>query len=307
MFGNLTIGLKAWLFSNVATALIKAPAISLTSREVAEPELVHVPTRHGPVKCFIWRPAEGAPLASGRKSPVHINIHGGAFLVGAPQQDDHLIKAIAGEVGAVVVNVDYSRAPKVRFPHAHEECFDVLQWVAASGDEQRWDSERISISGTSAGGNLALGVLEQARANGGPHVRTGVLFVPAVDVTPAPESYVSDIPKPFVGPGMARLLQPYFPDAARRSEILASPGLGGEELASLPPLLVFGAEHDTLRPHIERFVDKIRRFGNQVDYVCVPGADHDFEVNADIAPKVLPDVARRMTAHLIAGLSTRSA
>jgi acetyl esterase len=302
MFKDVGTGIKAWLFSNFATALIKAPSLSFTSRVVSEPKIMDVPTRHGRIKCFIWRPAEGAPLAAGRKSPVHINIHGGAFLIGAPHQDDHLVKAIAGEVGAVVVNVDYSRAPKVRFPHAHEECFDVLQWVAASGDEQGWDSERISISGTSAGGNLALGVLEQARANGGPHVRTGVLFVPAVDVTPAPESYVSDIPKPFVGPGMARLLQSYFPDAARRSEILASPGLGGEELASLPPLLVFGAEHDTLRPHIERFVDKIRRFGNQVDYVCVPGADHDFEVNADIAPKVLPDVVKKMTAHLIAAL-----
>jgi len=302
LFENVGIGIKAWLFSNVATHLIKAPDLSFTSRTIGEPEVILASTRHGPVRCYIWRPAADAPLASGRKSPVHINIHGGAFLIGAPQQDDHLVKAIAGEVGAVVVNVDYSRAPKVRFPHAHEECFDVLQWVAASGDEQGWDSKRISISGTSAGGNLALGVLEQARANGGPHVRTGVLFVPAVDVTPAPESYVSDIPKPFVGPGMARLLQSYFPDASRRTETLASPGLAGAELASLPPLLIFGAEHDSLRPHIERFVAKIRGFGNQVDHVCVPGADHDFEVNTEVAPRVLPNVVKKMTAHLIAAL-----
>ncbi|HEY8576826.1 MAG TPA: alpha/beta hydrolase [Devosia sp.] len=302
MFEDLVIGIKAWLFSNVATALIKAPELSFTSRTVGRPEAVDVPTRHGRIKCFIWRPAEGAPLAAGRKSPVHINIHGGAFLIGAPHQDDHLVKAIAGEVGAVVVNVDYSRAPKVHYPHAHEECFDVLRWVAASGAEQGWDSGRITISGTSAGGNLALGVLEQAREKGGPHVHTGVLFVPAVDVTPAPESYVSDIPKPFVGPGMARLLQSYFPDAARRTETLASPGLAGEELASLPPLLIFGAEHDSLRPHIERFVAKIKGLGNQVDYVCVPGADHDFEVNTEVAPKVLPDVVKKTTAHLIAAL-----
>ena len=302
MFKDIALGIKAWLFSNLGTALIKAPALSFTSRIVGEPEIVEVPTRHGRVKCFVWRPAGGAPLASGPTPPVHINIHGGAFLVGAPHQDDHLVKAIAGEVGAVVVNVDYSRAPKVRFQHAHEECFDVLQWVAASGDEQGWDSERISISGTSAGGNLALGVLEQARVNGGPYVRTGVLFVPAVDVTPPPESYVSDIPKPFVGPGMARLLQSYFPDALRRTETLASPGLAGAELALLPPLLIFGAEHDSLRPHIEGFVAKIKALGNQVDYVCVPGADHDFEVNTQVAPKVLPDVVKKMTAHLLAGL-----
>ena len=93
------------------------------------------------------------------------------------------MRLIAGEVGAVVVNVDYSRAPKVRFPHAHEECFDVLRWVAASGADMGWDGGCISISGGSAGGNLALGALEQAHRAGGAPARAAVLVVPAVDVS----------------------------------------------------------------------------------------------------------------------------
>ena len=300
MSGDIGTRVKAWFMSSVATHLVKAPNISLTSRAVAEPEMIRVPTRHGPVRCFVTRPPVDAPLASGQHSPVHVNIHGGGFLIGAPHQDDHLVKAIAGEVGAVVVNVDYSRAPKVRFPHADEECFDVLQWVAASGAAQGWNGDAITISGTSAGGNLALATLELARRNGGPRVQAGVLFVPAVDITAPPESYVSDIPKPFIGPAMMRLVQQtYFADERVRSDPLASPALAGEELSALPPLLIFGAEHDSLRPQIERFVEKARSYGASVDYRCVSGADHDFEVNKKIATKVLPDVARAMCSFLI--------
>ena len=296
----VTMRLKAWFMSSVVTRLVKAPSLTLTTRSVGQPETVYVPTRHGRVRCFITRPPDDAPLASGPSTPVHINIHGGAFLIGAPHQDEHLVKAIAGEVGAYVVNVDYSRAPKVRYPQAHEECFDVLRWVADTGPERGWDGRSISISGTSAGGNLALATLEQARRAGGPNVLAGVLFVPAVDVTVPPEDYVSDIPKPFVGPGMVRLMQEaYFPEEYRRSEVLASPALADEELASLPPLLVFAAEHDTIRPQIERFVQRCKARGIHVDYGCIQGADHDFQVNEKVAARVLPDVAKKMTTHLI--------
>ena len=302
MIEALRIRLQAWFLSCIATRLIKAPAVSLTGRAVGDAQIVNVPTRHGPVRCYITRPAIDAPLASGPNSPVHINIHGGAFLIGAPRQDDHLVKAIAGEVGAVVVNIDYSRAPKVRYPHAEEECFDVLLWVASSGADQGWNSKRISISGTSAGGNLALAALELARRNGGPTVRAGVLLVPVVDLTLPPESYVSDIPMPFVSPAMIRLVEEtYFPDASRRSETLASPALADKELSQLPPLLIFSAQHDSIRPQIERFVGKLEGMGINVDYVCIEGVDHDFEVNQDAA-RVLPDVVKSMSAHLRAHL-----
>ncbi|HEX2578604.1 MAG TPA: alpha/beta hydrolase fold domain-containing protein, partial [Aquihabitans sp.] len=111
---------QARLLSSVATRLIKAPEVVLTRREVGAPATVLVPTRHGDVRCSVTRAAVDAPLARDTaRPPVHINIHGGAFLVGAPQQDEHLVRAIAGEVGATVVNIDYSASPRTRYPRAH--------------------------------------------------------------------------------------------------------------------------------------------------------------------------------------------
>ena len=272
----------ARLLSAAATRFVKAPSVSLTERSVGSPELVMVPTRHGPVRCYVTRPAPGAPLSSdGRVPPVHLNFHGGAFIVGAPHQDEHLVRGLAGEAGVVVVNVDYSAGTSVRYPQAHEECFDVLQWVRSAGPERGWDPDRVTLSGTSAGANLTLGVLELARRAGVPSVAAAALIVPPVDQTMPPEAYVAppgSADKPFVNPRLARVLHNhYFADEQTRADPLASPGLADlEQLAALPPLLVFAAEKDSLRPAIERYVERLRAAGTDVEYRCMPGVDHGY-------------------------------
>ncbi len=305
---KVTDALQARLLSTVATRLVRAPSISLTSRDVAAPETVMVPTRHGDVRCFVTRAAADAPLAAGSTvPPVHVHVHGGAFLVGAPRQDDHLVRGIAGEVGATVVNVDYSTAPKARYPRAHEECHDVLSWVTRSGAAMGWDSSRVSISGISAGGNLALGAQELARREGGPVLRACVLVVPSVDQTIPPEQYTSPLPpsagtahKPFVTPRMVDLVQRnYFSDVARRAEPLASPVLGDEEISALPPLLVVTAEQDTIRPQVERFVDEARARGVTLTHHCARGVDHGFPQSSKKQDRdAIRELAELVRAHL---------
>ena len=307
------IQLQARFLSSFVTRVIKAPSLALTTRKVPEPQLVDVPTRHGPVRCYITRGATDAPLAQHTEAPpVHINIHGGAFLIGAPRQDDHLVRAVAGEVGATVVNVDYSTAPRARYPQAHEECFDVLDWVRVSGASMGWDDQRVSISGSSAGANLALGALELARQAGHPAVRTCVLVVPTLDQTIPPEAYTSPLAqttpradRPFVSPRLIRVIQEtYFADASRRAEPLASPALGEDEVAALPPLLVMAAEQDSLRPQIERFVEKARAKAVPVTYRCFPGVDHDFPVQPDKdGEHALRELAEMMCEHLVRHLT----
>ena len=305
--------LQARLLSTVVTRVIKAPPVRLTDREVAEPELVLVPTRHGSVRCYITRAAPDAPLAqSAAAPPVYINIHGGAFLIGAPHQDDHLVRSIAGEVGATVVNIDYSTAPKASYPQAHEECYDVLQWVQNSGETNGWDSKRIAVGGGSAGGNLALGTIELNRQAGGPSLRAAILVVPTVDQTIPAANYTSPLgrppgrgEKPFVNPRLVRAMSAtYFRDTSRRAEGLASPALLEDELVALPPLLVLSAERDSLRPQIERFVEKARGKGASVTYHCFIGVDHGFPVMPKGPGKeALRELSQRMKDHLLEHLA----
>ena len=304
---SLTDSLFARFLSTVATRLVKPTPVSLTSRAVAAPETISIPTRHGNIRAFVTRPADEAPMAADLDAPpVHLHFHGGAFLVGAPRQDEHLVRVIAGEVGATVVNVDYTTAYGTRFPRAHEESYDVLQWVRASGQAMGWDSERISVSGVSAGGNLALGVLEQARRAGDPPLRAAALIVPFVEAAAPPEQYSSPLPAgsgapaPFVSARLVRVSQSaYFADTSRRTDPLASPLRNEVGMAALPPTLVVAAEQDSVRPFDERFVEQARAAGAPVTYRCIAGVDHGFPQSSkpEHAP-ALRELAEALRAHL---------
>ena len=301
---SLTDALFARFLSTVATRLVKPTAVSLTDRSVAGAETVTIPTRHGSVRAYVTRPAPDAPLAVGPGAPpVHLHFHGGAFLVGAPRQDEHLTRFIAGEVGAVV-NVDYTTAYGTCFPQAHEESYDVLLWVREAAAAQGWDAERVSVSGVSAGGNLALGVLEQARRAGDPPLRAAALIVAFVDAAAGPEEYRSPMPAgsgalaPFVSARLVRVSRSaYFADTARRTDPLPSPVRNDAGLGGLPPTLVVAAEHDSVRVFDERFVEKARAAGADVTYVCVSGVDHGFPQSA----KAQDAAAVRQLAELLRG------
>lgn len=77
------------------------------------------------------------------------------------------------------------------------------------------------------------------------------------------------------------MLAAYFPHEVTRSDYMASPLLGNsEQLGSLPPLLVVSAEYDTLRPGIEKFVERLKGEGVQVTYKEFAAQDHDFPLKA---------------------------
>jgi acetyl esterase len=170
-----------------------------------------------------------------------------------------------------------------------------------------WDGARVSIGGTSAGGNLALGALELARRAGDPPLRAAVLLVPSVDQTLPPEQYTSPLPgtgsrvhRPFVSPRLVRLVQDhYFADAARRTEPLASPVLGDEEISALPPLLVISAEQDAMRPQIERFVAEARDRGVTLTHHCARGVDHGFPQSSKQSDRAaVRELAELVRVHL---------
>jgi acetyl esterase/lipase len=83
-----------------------------------------IPTRHGDTSAAIYHPAE----QTGRRPAVYLNVHGGGFVIGHPEQDDPWCRYLAAHADVVVVNTDYVLAPHRRFPSPAEQIYDVLQW-----------------------------------------------------------------------------------------------------------------------------------------------------------------------------------
>jgi acetyl esterase len=206
---------------------------------------------------------------------VHIQIHGGGFYGRYPEQDEHIAGYIASDVGAVVVSVDYDVAPQVQFPVAEEECYDVAAWVHQTGAVNGWDSGRISVGGSSAGGKLAINVCQLAHANETPRLRALVTAYAVADVTRTDRTSAKRNAK--ISSRIQRLVNDtYFVDAARHFDPIASP-LHDENLArALPPTLIMTGEYDTLAPEMDQIADMLQAAGVAVVHRRFAKTDHGF-------------------------------
>jgi len=103
---------------------------------------------------LLYSPTAGdvaAQLAAGRKPPAHLITHGGGYIIRVPEQADNVARYLASEVGCYVVIPGYDTAPKVRFPVAEQQTYDVFRWMRAHGGDHGWDTGRMTVGGPSAG------------------------------------------------------------------------------------------------------------------------------------------------------------
>ena len=141
------------------------------------PEGVRVETREIP------GPEEGRtltlriirPAALPARSPMILDIHGGAWVGGAAAIDDFRCALLAEAVPCIVVSVEYRLAPQHPFPAALMDCNAAFLWMRAHAEELDGDPDRIGLHGTSAGANLVAGLSLYLRDNGGPKIALAAL------------------------------------------------------------------------------------------------------------------------------------
>ncbi len=268
-------------------------ALQLAAREVGEPRTWRVPTRHGMVPCEVYRPP-----GADEPVPVLVHAHGGAFIMRHARMDDFWCRFVAAEVGVAVVNVDYSAAPRRRYPVAHEQVHDVVAHVESDGHRVGLDGRRLGVSGFSAGGNLVASACLRARDEGTFAARAQLLAVPSLDVSTADKPSLS--PRPMISARTIQLARAaYFRDARRRSEPYASPLLAGE-VSGLPPTMLLTAELDALRAEGDAYARRLAAADVSVEHVVVPRRDHYFLDGAD--PHGAATLLRRMAGFVAAQL-----
>lgn len=104
----------------------------------------------------IRRKSQGARRWGGY--PCVINFHGGGFTLGTATDDARWHGTVVDEVHAVVVSVEYRKAPEHPFPTPVEDGVDAVLWVHEHADELGIDKTKIALSGFSSGGNMCITV-----------------------------------------------------------------------------------------------------------------------------------------------------
>ncbi|MDQ1129629.1 alpha/beta hydrolase fold domain-containing protein [Microbacterium sp. SORGH_AS_0888] len=231
--------------------------------------------------------------------PVHVNFHGGGYIIGQLHGDDALCRCIAQEAGVDVVDVDYAVAPQHPFPVPAAQAYDIVRWVVANASAHGWDASRLTIGGQSAGGALAAAAARQALDAGRPDIRLQVLHYPPLDLTiPAARKH-SPRDKPMLRPWMGEVFDSaYVPDRTRRADPLVSPAAVGEtaDIAGIAPAVMITGTDDILHDEDVRYAERLRAGGRLVELIEVPGADHAYDGDDALAREIYPRIAAHIRA-----------
>ena len=148
------------------------PAASVEKEEVYLPGIAGDPE----VRALLYRPKEVAG-----KVPGILHIHGGGWIAGSADLMASFCADLSSRHGAIVLSVDYRRAPETVFPGPHNDCYAALTWLHGEADKLGIDQARIGVLGDSAGGNLAAGLALRARDEGHIPLKAQILIYPALD------------------------------------------------------------------------------------------------------------------------------
>jgi acetyl esterase/lipase len=261
--------------SKMATAATPAPQTPVE----AEERFVPGPAGAPEVRVLTYRP-------TGVKTPMpaYLHIHGGGYVMGAPEMSAALNTLIAAELGCFVVSVDYRLAPDTPFPGPIEDCYAALKWLHGDAEALGLDTGRIAIGGESAGGGLAAALALVARDRGEVPIRFQCLTYPMID----DRTVTRTDQNPYVGHHL------WTPDGNRfgwTALLGREPGGEGvspyaaasraEDLSGLAPaLIIVGALDLFLEENLE-YARRLLRAGVPTELHVYPGAYHGFELSPD--------------------------
>ena len=191
-----------------------------------------------------WCEPDGAP-----DDVAILHLHGGWFTWGTAEAFRHLVGHIARSAGAKAFVADYRLAPEHPFPAGLDDaqgCFDGLL-------ERGFRA--VAVTGDSAGGNLALGLLVKAAAQAPERLAGAVVLSPVTDLTLSGQSWTSraEADPVFVRDQAEELISTYLAGHAP-ADPAASPLFS--ELSGLPPVRVHVGNDELLRDESLNYVQR---------------------------------------------------
>lgn len=246
----------------------------------------------------------GVPVRSYRPhllSPEHpapcvVFLHGGGWVVGDLDSHDFLTAALAADLNAVVIAVDYRLAPEHPFPAGFGDCLAVWHAVQIQAQRLDIDPRRVAIAGDSAGGNLAAAVCLALRDAGDRQPVGQALIYPALggaDNLPS-RTECSDAPLLSTSE-LAFYDQLYMKEGEHSS--YARP-LQATDFRGLAPAFIAVAQFDPLRDDGVCYERALREAGVTTEFDAGSGLVHGSLRAKGLAPEV-DALYRRLVSALL--------
>ena len=268
---------------DASISLLRAFGVRVLPGWRADDDLVYGTWQDQPLRLLVYKPVSAAPPAL---APILVYIHGGGFSLGDRFENGTNLRWFADR-GWLVLSIDYtlSSADRHLWDISTGQVGCAMAWAAANAARFGGDSARMSLVGSSAGGNLAINAAYLANAGrleslcGGtvPHVSAVSALYPPVNLAAAWASRV-----PMIS-DMARRFNTYyvggspeqFPDRYRFVDSASHIS------AAAPPTLVILGANDHLVPPgaTDEFVQQARSAGIDIESIRFPFGEHAFNLN----------------------------
>ena len=237
---------------------------------VAKVEEIAITVPAGQIAGRVYTPSGTGPF------PVIVYYHGGGFVIASINAYDSSARALTNGAGAIVVAVEYRKAPEAKFPAAHDDAFAAYQWVLANAATFGGDAKRVAVVGESAGGNLACNVSMMARDKNAQMPLAQVLVYPiANNDLNAPSILENTSPKLTLNsPKLPWFYSFYLTTPSESNDPRLS--LVRANLRGLPPTTIINAQIDPLRSEGELLAQKMREAGVKVEQKTYNNVAHEF-------------------------------
>ena len=213
------------------------------------------------------------PKNASKPSPVLVWIHGGGWnRLSKDSVSGQIIPYL--EYGWIVVNVDYRLTPVALAPAAVQDCRCVLRWIEMNAKRFKVDTRRIVVSGTSAGGHLALitGMLPRGVA-----YDTLCATVETPRVAAIVNHYgITDVNDLLDGANRKGYAVSWIGDRPNREEIARAVSPLTYVRKGLPPVFSVQGDTDPTVPftHAVRLHAALDSLGVPNEFVTIPGGKH---------------------------------
>ena len=219
----------------------------------------------------IYTPAGPGPF------PVAVYYHGGGFVIATIDTYDASARALAADTPAIIVSVEYRKAPEAPFPAAYDDALSAYQWVVNNIAQYNGIATKVAVVGESAGGNLATEVAIAAHAQGfqAPTAQVLVYPITSSSLTEASDFLFSDPSLPLNTPEL-----PYF-----SSNYLSNSGANPNDpriaainanLQGLAPATIISAQLDPLESDGANYYGALLAANNKAAYQLYNGVTHEF-------------------------------
>ena len=211
--------------------------------------------------------------------PCLLWIHGGGYILGCPEMDEQLLCRKAGELGCLVVAVDYRLAPEHPYPAAVDDCDAALGWILENAPALGVDTGTLALGGASAGGALAAALALRARERRPGAIAFQCLIYPMLDYRTGTAAQEAAGDYWLWGAEHNRFAWKAYlgaNDLTHGVSPFASPA-AAKRLDGLPPTYLCIGDQDLFYEEDIHYARRLLESGVAVELDIVPGAPHGFD------------------------------